>query len=98
MAAACRAFFRNQFTTVPPVLQSANSVAAARKQALRREGEACAREKNMIYYIRKNRQDGGVRMKHLGRKGLFAVLLALLFISVCYLADASYNPFLYFRF
>lgn len=28
----------------------------------------------------------------------YAVLLALLFVSVCYLADASYNPFLYFRF
>ena len=27
-----------------------------------------------------------------------AVLLALLFVCVCYLADASYNPFLYFRF
>ena len=26
------------------------------------------------------------------------VLLALLFVCVCYLADASYNPFLYFRF
>ena len=28
----------------------------------------------------------------------YAVLFTLLFVSVCYLADASYNPFLYFRF
>ena len=28
----------------------------------------------------------------------YAVLITLLFVSVCYLADASYNPFLYFRF
>ncbi|MCR5673498.1 MAG: MBOAT family protein [Lachnospiraceae bacterium] len=32
------------------------------------------------------------------KPGGYAVLLVLLFISVCYLADASYNPFLYFRF
>ena len=28
----------------------------------------------------------------------YAVLVALLFVCVCFLADASYNPFLYFRF
>ncbi len=35
-----------------------------------------------------------VRLKPLG----IAVQIALLFVCVCYLADASYNPFLYFRF
>ncbi|MCR5301990.1 MAG: MBOAT family protein [Lachnospiraceae bacterium] len=28
----------------------------------------------------------------------YAVLLVLLFVSICYLADEAYNPFLYFRF
>ncbi len=28
----------------------------------------------------------------------YVILLALLFVCVCYLADAAYNPFLYFRF
>ncbi len=32
------------------------------------------------------------------RAGGVLVALMLLFISVCYLADATYNPFLYFRF
>ncbi len=35
-----------------------------------------------------------IRLKPLG----IAVQIVLLFICVCYLADASYNPFLYFRF
>lgn len=37
---------------------------------------------------------GRVRRRPVG----IAVQVALLFVCVCYLADASYNPFLYFRF
>ena len=40
----------------------------------------------------------GLYEKIKGRFAGIAVQLALLFLCVCYLADASYNPFLYFRF
>ena len=40
----------------------------------------------------------GVYAKIKGRFAGIAVQIVLLFLCVCYLADASYNPFLYFRF